>query len=150
MVRLNDGRGLDLDNFHGGGALEELRHDAFVRRVQVLDDDTGHAASLRHVFQELFEGLNRPAEAPMPTMGKTSSLCRGGISSFAPAAGLLSLPPRLDGFVTVPSSSPGQDWFGRGSRFYVCICAASIVFFFMSGLMPLCIKYIRLTTDKDH
>jgi len=64
------------------------------------DDDTGHAASLRHVFQELFEGLNPPAEAPMPTMGKTSSLCRGGISSFAPAAGLLSLPPRLDGFVT--------------------------------------------------
>jgi len=60
VVRLDRSAVLDLDDLHGGGALEELRHDALVRRVQVLDDDKGHSAALRHVLQKLLEGLQTP------------------------------------------------------------------------------------------
>ena len=60
----------DLKNLHRGGALEQFVHDPLVGRVQVLDDDKGHAAVFRHMPQELFEASNPPAEAPMPTMGK--------------------------------------------------------------------------------
>ena len=56
--------------FIAGGALEQFGHDPLVGRVQVLDDDEGHAAPLRHVPQELLQASSPPAEAPMPTMGK--------------------------------------------------------------------------------
>jgi len=51
---------LDLGDFHRRGALEQLGHDALVRRVQVLDDDKRHAAALRHVSQKLLDGLESP------------------------------------------------------------------------------------------
>ncbi len=35
----------DLENLHPGGALEQFGHDPLVGRVQVLDDDKGHAAA---------------------------------------------------------------------------------------------------------
>ena len=57
VVRLDLHPVLDLDDRHGGGALEQLHHDALVRRVQVLDDDKGHAALLRHVAQEQLQRL---------------------------------------------------------------------------------------------
>ena len=47
----------DLGHRHGGGALEQLHHDALVRRVQVLDDDKGHAALHRHVSQKQLQRL---------------------------------------------------------------------------------------------
>ena len=59
-VRPDLGAILDLDDFHAGGALEQFGHDALVRRVQVLDDDKGHAAARRHVLQELLQGLQSP------------------------------------------------------------------------------------------
>jgi hypothetical protein len=60
---------LDLHDRHGGCALEQLDHDTLVVRVQVLDDDKGHAAAVRHVPQEQLQASSPPAEAPMPTMG---------------------------------------------------------------------------------
>ena len=56
-VRLDPRAVLDLDDLHAGGALEQFGHDALVRRVQVLDDDKGHAAVLRHMPQKLLQGL---------------------------------------------------------------------------------------------
>ncbi len=56
-VRLDQGAILDLDHFHAGGALEQFGHDAFARRVQMLDDDKSHAAVLRHVRQKMFQSL---------------------------------------------------------------------------------------------
>ena len=51
---------LDLDDLHAGGTLEQLRHDALVRRVQVLDDDKRHAAAPRHVPKKLLECIEPP------------------------------------------------------------------------------------------
>ena len=59
-VRLDPGAVLDLADLHGGNALEQFRQDALVRRVQVLDDDKGHAAAHRHIFQEQFQDLQPP------------------------------------------------------------------------------------------
>ena len=47
----------DLENLHPGYALEQFWHDPLMGRVQVLDDDKGYAAALRHLPQKLFEGL---------------------------------------------------------------------------------------------
>ena len=47
----------DLENLHPGGALEQFGHDPLVGRVQVLDDDKGHAALFRHMPQELLQRL---------------------------------------------------------------------------------------------
>src|SRR6266581_2172715 len=38
-VRLDPGTILDLHHFHAGRALEQFGHDAFARRVQMLDDE---------------------------------------------------------------------------------------------------------------
>jgi hypothetical protein len=46
---------LDLDDFHARGPLEQFRHDAFARRVQMLNDDKCHTAADRHIFQKLFQ-----------------------------------------------------------------------------------------------
>ena len=99
VVRLDRRAVLDLDDLHGGGALEELRHDALVRRVEVLDDDKGHAASLRHVLQELFEGLQSSGggadaddgEGIVPVPGPRIFRCAAG--------GSPSLPSRLRSLV---------------------------------------------------
>ena len=81
VVRLDCRAVLDLDDLHGGGALEELRHDALVRRVQVLDDDKGHTACLRHVLQELFEGLQPSGGGANADNGKLG-IARGGRCSL--------------------------------------------------------------------
>ena len=65
-VRLDQGAILDLDDFHAGGALEQFGHDAFVRRVQMLDDDKRHAAVLRHMSEKMlqrFESAGGGADA---------------------------------------------------------------------------------------
>ena len=62
-VRLDVGAILDLDDLHGGAALQQFHHDALVRRVQVLDDDKGHAAGFRHFPQELFQRLQPPGRS---------------------------------------------------------------------------------------
>jgi len=46
-----------LIDLHGGGPLEQLNHDPFVRRVQVLNNHIGYAAPFRHISQELFQGF---------------------------------------------------------------------------------------------
>ena len=56
-VRLDPHPVPDLEDLHGGGALEQFGHDPLVGRVQVLDDDKGHAASFRHMPQELLQRL---------------------------------------------------------------------------------------------
>ncbi len=56
-IRLNLHPILDLEHRHSGSALEQFHHDALVRRVQVLDDDKGHAALLGHVSQERLQRL---------------------------------------------------------------------------------------------
>jgi hypothetical protein len=53
-VRLDAGGILDLDDLHGGGTQEQFHHDALTRWVQVLDNDKGHIALLRHIPQEQF------------------------------------------------------------------------------------------------
>lgn len=47
----------DLNNLHPGGKLQEFGHESLVRRVEMVDDDKGHAAALWHVPQELFQSL---------------------------------------------------------------------------------------------
>ena len=61
-VRPDPGAILDLHHFHvrAGDALEQLGQDALVRRVQVLDDDKGHAAARRNVPQEMLQGIESP------------------------------------------------------------------------------------------
>jgi hypothetical protein len=56
-VRLDLHPVFDLKNLHPGGALEEFGHDPLVRRVEVLDDDNGHAAVFRHMPQEQLQRL---------------------------------------------------------------------------------------------
>ena len=56
-VRLDPHPVPDLKNLHRGGALEQFGHDPLVGRVQVLDDDKGHAAIFGHMPQELFQRL---------------------------------------------------------------------------------------------
>jgi hypothetical protein len=49
VVRQNRSAILNLNDFHAGVALEQFRHDAFTRRIKVLDDDKCHAAVLGHM-----------------------------------------------------------------------------------------------------
>jgi hypothetical protein len=44
-----------LKNAHGRPALEQFHHDAFMRRVKMLDDDERHAAVLGDVAEEEFQ-----------------------------------------------------------------------------------------------
>ena len=48
---------LDLDHFHCGRTLQQLRHDAFARGIQVLHDHEGNPAILRHVAEEAVQGF---------------------------------------------------------------------------------------------
>ncbi|MCK7513935.1 MAG: hypothetical protein MZV70_64575 [Desulfobacterales bacterium] len=57
-----------------GGALEQLGHDPLVGRVQVLDDDKGHAAAFRHVPQKLLQGLESSGGGADADNGKTGAL----------------------------------------------------------------------------
>ena len=50
MVRLDLHPVFDLDDFHGGRALEQLRHYPLVCRIKVLNDDKGHPASSGYTF----------------------------------------------------------------------------------------------------
>ncbi len=55
---------LHLHHFHAGGALEQLRHDAFARWVQMLHNHAGHAAALGHMGQEMFQRLQPAGGSP--------------------------------------------------------------------------------------
>jgi hypothetical protein len=56
-VRLDPHPVPDLEYLHPGGTLEQFGHDPLVRRVEVLDDDKGHAAVFGHMTQELLQRL---------------------------------------------------------------------------------------------
>jgi len=46
-----------LHDRHGGAPLEQRRQYTLARRVQVLNDNKGHADRFRHVAQELLQGF---------------------------------------------------------------------------------------------
>ena len=146
VVRLNYRAVLHLYDLHGGGALEELGHDPLVRRVEVLDDDKGHAASLRHVLQELFEGLQpsgggadaHDGEGPVP-VPEIRLLCRAGGRSLYLPPGFRSLCHGL-----LPPFLPGPDRIGMFYSAHALMPGA----FFVSGLKPLCTTCGRLIGDR--
>ena len=79
MVRLDPHPVLDLQDFHGGGPLEQLDHHPLLRRVQVLDHDAGHAAVGGQVAQELLDGLESPSGGADAHDGKrTASIATAG------------------------------------------------------------------------
>ena len=47
----------DLKHFHGGSTLEEFSQDPLMVRVEMLNDDKGHAAVRRHRTQKLLQRL---------------------------------------------------------------------------------------------
>ncbi len=61
--------------------LDQIGEDALVDRVQVLDQDEGHAAVGGHVFEELLEGLQ--------------AACRGADADDGKDVGLLGFPVGL-------------------------------------------------------
>ncbi len=65
----------DLKNFHRDDASKQFVHDSFVRRVQMLDDDKGHAARRGHFFQELFKGLQASGGGADTDDRKRSPFC---------------------------------------------------------------------------
>jgi len=90
-VRLDPHPVPDLENLHPGGALEQFGHDPLMGRVEVLDDDKGHAVPRRDLPQELLQRLqpaggcadadNRKKEALLPRR----SLFWGRLISFITA-----------------------------------------------------------------
>ena len=55
--RMNHGAVFNLNHLHGGSALEELHHEIFLRRFQMLDDDKGDAGVRRNIAQKQVESL---------------------------------------------------------------------------------------------
>ncbi len=74
---------------HGHGRLpgEELRQDALVVRVEVRDEDEGHAAVGRHALEEALEGLETPGRGAQPDHGAERRL------ALLPGPPGLRLPP---------------------------------------------------------
>ena len=46
-----------LHDLQRGGALEQLGHHAFLRRIKMLDNNIRHAAVFGHMLKELYQGL---------------------------------------------------------------------------------------------
>ncbi len=59
-----------LGDRNAGGALEQLHQDALVGRVQMLDDDKGHAASIRHMLQKQLQSLKSSGRGTDADNGK--------------------------------------------------------------------------------
>ena len=79
-IRSHQSAILDLDDFQARGPLEQFGHDAFTSRIQMLNDDKGHAAAGRHIFQKLFQGFK---SAGGRTNADDWKCCfRGGTSGF--------------------------------------------------------------------
>ena len=76
-VRLDPHPVLDLEYLHPGGALEQFGHDPLVGRVQVLDDDKGHAAVFGHMPQELLQRLQPAGRGADADDGKRTVLIPG-------------------------------------------------------------------------
>jgi len=57
MVRHDRHAVLGLDHRHLGMIAQELDQQAFVMRVEMLDQDKRHAALRRHVREEALEGI---------------------------------------------------------------------------------------------
>ena len=76
-VRFDQGAVLDLDYFHAGDALEQFGHDAFARRVQMLDNDKSQATALRHMTQEMLQRFQSPGRGADADDGKCKAGHRG-------------------------------------------------------------------------
>ena len=70
MIDLNPYPIRHLLHLHGRRTLKQFRHHALVRRVQVLNDDEGHAAGGRHVFKKLHQGLQTTGRGTDADNGK--------------------------------------------------------------------------------
>ncbi|OGV67230.1 MAG: hypothetical protein A2498_10805 [Lentisphaerae bacterium RIFOXYC12_FULL_60_16] len=53
----------DLDHVHARHPLQQFRHDALVRRIQVLNNHKGHAAVCRYASKEQFQRLKAPGRS---------------------------------------------------------------------------------------
>lgn len=60
----------DLKNLHGCDALEQFHHDAFVRQVEMLDDDERHVAVFGYVGDEEFQRLQSTGRSADADDGK--------------------------------------------------------------------------------
>ncbi len=69
-VRTHRGAILDLNDLHNRGTLEQFAHDAFARRIEVLNNNERHAAACRHSLQELIQGFEPPGGGPDADDGK--------------------------------------------------------------------------------
>jgi hypothetical protein len=72
-VRFNTHPVPDLKNLHHGGTLEQFMQEPLVCRVQVLDNDKGHAASLGYLPQELLQGFQPASRGAYADNGKYNS-----------------------------------------------------------------------------
>jgi hypothetical protein len=86
-VRFDDGAVFDLDDLHPGGALQQLRHDALVRGVQMLDDDKRHAAARRHPYEELLQRLKSAGGCADANDGKRGAGRRNHLGGRFASAG---------------------------------------------------------------
>jgi hypothetical protein len=77
-VRLHRGPVLDFDHLHARGALEQFGHDAFARRIEVLNNNECHAAARRHSPQELIQGFESSGGSADADDGKHRARGRGG------------------------------------------------------------------------
>ena len=75
-VRLNRGAILDLKDLHGGGALEQFRHELLCVGSRCWTMTKAMPLVCRNVPQEQVQASSPPAEAPMPTMGTRGSAPR--------------------------------------------------------------------------
>jgi len=70
MVGLDFYPVLDLDDRHGGIALQQFHQDALVGRVQVLDDDKAETTPFGYMRKELLQGLQPPGGSAKTDDGK--------------------------------------------------------------------------------
>jgi hypothetical protein len=72
----------DLFDRHRGLASEDLGEHARVVGGQVLHEHERHAGVLGKARRRRFSGSRPPAEAPIPTTGKSARASSGGVAGF--------------------------------------------------------------------
>ena len=77
-VWLRAGAILHLNHAHPGRPLKQLRHEALVGGIQVLNDYEVHAASLLDVRQKLLQRLQAPSRGADADDGEATAGPRGG------------------------------------------------------------------------
>ena len=75
--RPHRGAVLDLDHLHPRDTLEQFDHDAFTRRVEVLNNNERHAAARRHPPQKLIQGFESTGGGTDADDGKRRARGRG-------------------------------------------------------------------------